>query len=158
MLTDGGGFSERVRDITDGSTGIGIGHGSAWGLDLNAITYNAGAFDSRTNVSNISTSADNVLVLKFEFGAGSDSVSAWFFTEDEPLDEGVFDANAGTTTSTFDIDENSLTTLAVGITRAGNAYDEIRLGDTFADVTPIPEPSAMALLGLSLCGLVRRRR
>lgn len=158
MLTDGGGFSERVRDITDGSTGIGVGHGSGWGLDLNAITYNAGEFDTRTNVSNLSTSQDSVLVLKFEFGAGADTVSTWFFNEDQPFDEAVFDANAGSTTSTFDIDENSLTTLAVGFTRAGNAYDEIRLGDTFADVTPIPEPSSVVLLAFSLVGLVRRRR
>lgn len=158
MFTDGGGFSERVRDITDGSTGIGIGHGSAWGLDLNAITYNAGAFDTRTNVSNISTTLDNVLVLKFEFGPTSDSVSTWFFPEDQALDEAVFNANALSTTSTFNIDENTLTTLAVGITRAGNAYDEIRIGDTFLDVAGIPEPSSLVLLGLSFLGLLTRRR
>jgi len=157
MLTDGGGFSERVRDITDSSTGIGIGHGSAWGIDLNAITYNAGAFDTRTNVSNISTTLDNVIVLKFEFGA-ADKVSTWFFTEDQELSEAVFNANALSTTATFDIDENTLTTLAVGITRAGNAYDEIRIGDSFADVTPIPEPASLALLGLGGLMMIRRRR
>lgn len=160
MLTDGGGFSERVRDITDGSTGIGIGHGSAWGIDLNAITYNAGAFDTRTNVSNISTTLDNVVIIKFEFGDQSDTVSTWFFDETQTLDEATFNSNAGSTTSTFNIDENSLTTLAVGITRAGNAYDEIRIGDTFGDVIGVPEPSAIVLLGASLgmFGLRRRRK
>lgn len=135
MFTDGGGFSERVRDITDGSTGIGIGHGSAWGIDLNAITYNAGVFDTRTNVSDLSTTLDQVLILKFEFGAESDTISTWFFTEDQELSEAVFDENALGTSSSFNIDENSLTTLAVGFTRAGNCYDEIRIGDTFGDVT-----------------------
>jgi len=135
MFTDGGGFSERVRDMTDSSTGIGIGHGSAWGIDLNAITYNAGTFDTRTNVSNISTALDNVIILKFEFGAESDKVSTWYFTEDQTMTEADFDTNALATTSTFNIDENTLTTLAVGLTRAGNAFDEIRIGDTFDDVT-----------------------
>ena len=108
MFTDGGGFSERVRDITDNSTGIGIGHGSAWGIDLNAITYNAGAFDTRTNVSNISTTLDNVIVLKYEFGPTSDTVSTWYFTEDQVMTEADFNANAGATTSTFNIDESTL--------------------------------------------------
>jgi hypothetical protein len=134
MFTDGGGFSERVRDITDSSTGIGIGHGSAWGIDLNAITFNAGAFDSRTNVSNISTTFDNVVILKFEFGDGEDKVSTWFFTEDQEMTETDFDAKALGTTSTLNIDEDTLTTLAVGFTRAGNAFDEIRIGDTFGDI------------------------
>jgi len=161
LLTDGGGFSERSRDITDGSTGIGIGHGTAWGGDLNAVTYNAGSFDTRTIAAGSfggAGSPDNVIILKFEFGPATDSVTTWYFGEDEVMSELAFDGSAGSTTSTFDIDENSLTTLAAGFTRAGNAYDEIRIGDTFNDVVGIPEPSSLGLLGLSLAAFLRRRR
>ena len=38
-------------------------------------------------------------------------------------------------------------------------YDEIRWGDTFADVTPfVPEPTSLTLLGLSAAGLLLGRR
>jgi hypothetical protein len=37
-------------------------------------------------------------------------------------------------------------------------YDEVRIGTSFADVSPIPEPSAAVLGLLGVMGLVRRRR
>ncbi len=36
--------------------------------------------------------------------------------------------------------------------------DELRLGTTFADVTPIPEPATLGLIALGGLGLLRRRR
>jgi len=37
-------------------------------------------------------------------------------------------------------------------------YDEIRFGATFADVSPVPEPSAALLGALGVLALLRRRR
>ena len=37
-------------------------------------------------------------------------------------------------------------------------FDEIRVGTTFADVTSVPEPTSIALLGAAAMGLIARRR
>jgi hypothetical protein len=36
--------------------------------------------------------------------------------------------------------------------------DELRIGDSWLDVTPTPEPSCAALIGLAACGLLARRK
>jgi hypothetical protein len=36
-------------------------------------------------------------------------------------------------------------------------WDEIRIGDTFADVAPIPEPAVLGLLAIGILFLARRR-
>lgn len=41
---------------------------------------------------------------------------------------------------------------------ATTSFDEFRVGDTWADVTPVPEPSSAALLLLGCLGLAGRRR
>lgn len=49
----------------------------------------------------------------------------------------------------------------LGGNSGGATYDEIRLGTTYADVAPIPEPSTLALAllgGLGAMGMIRRRK
>ncbi len=38
------------------------------------------------------------------------------------------------------------------------ALDEVRFGDTYADVAPVPEPSSLALIGLGGLAFISRRR
>lgn len=61
---------------------------------------------------------------------------------------------------TFDMslaNQQSLGILNIGETQI-DGFDEIRFGTTFASVTPIPEPSALTLLGLAGGLLMSRRR
>jgi PEP-CTERM motif len=54
--------------------------------------------------------------------------------------------------------------IGAGIATAGAApndtfIDELRVGNTWADVTPVPEPTTLSLLGLgAIAGMARRRR
>jgi hypothetical protein len=46
---------------------------------------------------------------------------------------------------------------SVGAGAAGYVADELRIGNTFADVTPVPEPSALALAGRALAAAAAAR-
>ncbi len=101
-------------------------------------------------------------LFKIDYLAGDDTLNAWMNWDlangepDPALDSPDFD------------DFNSDRSFNKLILRWGNgdpdnslAFDEFRLGTTFADVTAIPEPSTLALVLTGLLGLgllVKRRR
>jgi len=143
-LSDGGGFQERVTNLSDSSNGLGFGNGGPPindgrnATDITVSHYVEGIRDEATKVDvmNLDTAiADYLIVCKYEFGEASDSLAIAVFDESAEISEAAFDANTVEVSATVDIDEDTLTTLAVGVTRAGNAYDEIKIGDTFGDVT-----------------------
>jgi len=81
----------------------------------------------------------NIVVFKIVWGltpTDNDVVSVWRFLYGDVLDQGVFDANAPATAIGFPLDQSKFITLSV----AGGRYfiDELRIGTTFADVTPPP--------------------
>jgi hypothetical protein len=107
-----------------------------------------------------------LMVLKFEFMIGGEGQDA---TWEEGCDRVTMFVNptpgaaapdvAGTVMSTT----TDLALLNVhfypGSGSNEGAIDEIRLGATYADVTPVPEPATMALVALGgLMPLLRRRR
>jgi hypothetical protein len=133
-FTSGGSFVERARDLTKSSQAIGVGNGNdirQGELNLNPTFWENGKESAQTFGTNISTKSDNIIILKFEFGA-TDTVSAWYFTEDQEMTEQAFNENAKSVTSM--IDENLLTHLAFSSTRHANAVDEFRIGSRFNDV------------------------
>jgi hypothetical protein len=98
-----------------------------------------------------STAATALLVVKAEFAsAGNDTIT--LFVDPTPgapePATGILknDANFGIVTG--------LTIYSTGAMR----IDELRVGETFADVTPIPEPGALGLLVASALALPLRRR
>jgi streptogramin lyase len=99
------------------------------------------------------------LVLKAQLLSGNDVFT--LYTNPTP---GAPEPSTGLVKS--DLDIGSLSNLVIYSGLASNLggafnYDEIRVGTTYADVTPIPEPSTLALLGvgaISLLGYALRRR
>ena len=71
----------------------------------------------------------------------------------QPSDASAVNGTGGTLFRAF-----SLSQIRLGSFGSQGDFDEIRIGTTFADVSPIPEPSTVALLGLGALGLLAMRR
>jgi len=144
-----------------GNTGnykIGVRHGGSGAVYTNSVGANVGNGLATLNSTNFI-----VVAYTFNPGANNDSVSLWFDPTpggSMPAPDEIVVGNSGT------VDAAGLQTVgfkAQSSTAAGNwIFDTLRIGDTWADVTPaVPEPSTWALVasGLALMfGMIRRRR
>ena len=112
--------------------------------------------DNARNVSiGTEDTATHLLVAKITFGiSNADSVTVFL----DPTPGGP-EPGAGTTIANggnLSFDQFSIANF--GGTKTAD-FDEIRIGATFSDVTPVPEPATAAFLALgALLGATRRRK
>jgi hypothetical protein len=132
------------------------------------------------------TIADDIyfIVMKYTFFDGVnannnlDTVSLWINPIASTLGDNAGEAVAGAasgsyysaisafvTTANSDADHiQSFLLIGQAVAQAASArsidtsLDELRIGTTWADVTPVPEPGVLTLLGLGLTGLLCSRR
>jgi hypothetical protein len=119
------------------------------GLDLATLeTFNGGT---------------HLVVMKFEFAPGAADVVSVYFDPATGIEPALPDAQISVAASDLIITHQGAFTNFTfsGAGHVPGTIDEIRWGDTYADVTPIPEPTTLSLLGLGLLALHRsaaRRR
>ena len=89
---------------------------------------------------------DFVLVFKFIFSAGEDTVETYAFPEASVLSEATFDANKVSVTFSSGFDESVCTNLSLTAAQPENAIDELRIGNTFNDIAGIDPSSGMLFL------------
>ena len=143
------GRNARVNFANQGSQRFRIGQDISE-LNNNFRIYNStGTSVADTGISNIGT----------HMVAGSINLATGLlnlYIDPTGLGLGLAPSSAISATATFgglDIGEFTL--------NGGDStfrFDELRLGDTWQDVSPIPEPSSVALLGLGLVTLAALRR
>lgn len=137
---------------SNGGAAWGVGEGQSGGLTSTGVGVTVGT--------------TYLFVAKFELSltAGANNAYVWIF--DNPGAVGLGGADLATGTAVGSItgrNSEDLRFKSIGfyLDNANDrvSVDEIRLGTTFADVTPVPEPSSFALLaaGLGVLTWLRRR-
>jgi hypothetical protein len=133
-----------------------IYYDSLFRVGINGANF-AYRLSSDVNISAATADVTNLIVVKFDFTTPS-AVTADIYINPTIGGAEPSATVTGIALGTFNIDDIKL---YHGGGAGTTTFDEIRFGDSFAAVTPVPEPSTFALLGgfvaLGIC-LVRRRR
>jgi hypothetical protein len=103
--------------------------------------------------SSVSNTLQSLLVVKYTFGSASDFINLYV---NPPL-TGVPPSSPSATTTGNHVAFFTTLDLSYGSSNgASNSVllDEVRVGNTFGDVTPVPEPSTLTMVGAAACGLL----
>jgi hypothetical protein len=133
----------KVTPVLTGNWGINLPDNTAPGGPTSADFGDAAKMNQQT-----------MFLMKLDFPTAADGVtgiSVWLnppdLTDESALLAPVFQSVVNYTTWN-----------QVGVAgRYSTDFDEIRIGTTFASVTPIPEPATAFLLAFGVCGLLVRR-
>jgi hypothetical protein len=147
-----GSTADANRAFTAGLTTNGGNTGNAYDFGVNT-TY--------TSTGVAADTAVHLFVVKFDLSAtaGADSVTLWL----DPV-LGAGDPTGGFTVSNVDLAFDRIAISSYASTGTGGnsgAWDEIRFGSSFDSVTtvsPVPEPSTVAMMAFAAGGLVLTMR
>lgn len=134
-----------------GSAGFDTGGGT--GTNFGLRLFNSPDNSFRLNLG-VADTAVNLFVLRFDLGTTNNSDVLTVYRNPTP---GAAEPLTATgTLNNFNIEFN--TTSFARFAGSQAAWDELRIGDDFASVTPVPEPGAAMLALVPLAGFLLRRR
>jgi len=149
-LIGGGPRIEILWDTTNSHWDLSTSYEGGSGLKTEALQDNVGS---------------GIMQVVWRMDSANDELDIWIDPAGSPTEPGAdfsfTDFNGDITDITGFSARMSWGNLPTGTSGTGFNFDEVTLGDTWQDVAPIPEPSAMGLIALVAGGgtmIVRRRR
>ena len=159
-MTTGGAIIAAFNNSTGSQAGNPTVLGSALEVRVSGSGYNLGVVkgSGQTIVwdSTVHNFGDTVFVVgSYTFGSTS---SMWLNPSSTSFGGTAPTATLTTTTGTEVSQISSLVIRGATTLEPNFEVDEVRVGADWADVTPVPEPTALALGGLGIVGLIAARR
>ena len=150
------GIGDTVRILQVGTNGDNGDGGANWGMRVNNVT---GALTSVTAASTLDTTVFAVIKLTYSTTAGASSATLWINPTDLSSEAGSGSTNSVTVTGQTFADATNIR-FAQYDNYSMSYWDELRIGNTWADVTTVPEPATWGLLvlGLTATAAFRRRK
>ena len=153
-----GSSTNAINNVSLGD-GLFLGQG---GENMGSTTWQLSDRDGLVSDTGVSSDGQELVVVRVDFTAGGDEQAWMWLSPDLSATPDVSTADASGLFKSFEADF-----LQIQLESAGSAgVDEIRTGDTFADVAPyappvpVPEPATAGLVSFGLFGLsiyARRR-
>jgi hypothetical protein len=142
------------------NTGNGSSYKTSWGFATGAGEGGTGFVGSSLGTATVAQNATTFLVMELVYnGAGSDAAYLYENPTSTPSTSSAIYSLTGLSLSGGTTTGAGTYIDAIGVIDqdATNAFDEIRVGNTFADV--VPEPTSLAAMAvLGGLALLRRRR
>lgn len=133
-------------------SGSGIGFVIDGNGSMTSATWSSGSISKQDAQSGaVSNGSTTLVVGKITWGATTDTIDLYLPGIDlvQPVDA----ASSGSA----NLSQSGFNVLAFA-GKDKSQFDEIRFGTSYADVTPVPEPGSLALLGLGGLMMIKRRR
>jgi hypothetical protein len=135
---------------------------TTWDLGIRHAGAGTGGYWATNSAGTIALALNTTyfVVVKYQFVDGVNNDIASIYVNPTPLGDEPLWSNMSTNTGTDATSGLNMVGFKAqtAVSQGDYIIDNLRVGTTWADVTPVPEPSTLALVGFGVVGWVLARR